>query len=209
MFPLRSRGVRVGIAAISISLLGLGLPATFAAADEDDDCLLAGNVWVVVEHDNGTVTGCATEFGTGFEALTSAGIEFTEAGGFVQTIAGEPTEAGAQDWWSYWSATPTDDGAPAQWVSYLVGAADSEPQPGTVEGWRLAHSWTDAPAPATQVILGDDATPAPTVTASVSATPTPVPSNSATPSATATPTVAATASSTPAPATPGLPSTGV
>lgn len=195
---------RAGIAAISATVLGLGLPLTLASADDSAAlCLQDGNVWVFVEIDDAVLEGCATEFATGFEALTSAGIEYTESGGFITTIEGEPGEAGPQDWWSYWSGTASVDGA-VEWESYMVGASQSEPEAGTIEGWRLAHSWEDAPAPSLEQLELPQATATPTVTASVSASPSASASPSVSPSATASATTAPTVR----PTSPGLPSTG-
>lgn len=141
---------RIGIAATAIALASLTVPVGLAAAAESDDCVAAGNVWVVVEHDDATIGGCATEFGDGLEALNSAGIPYAADGGFMTTIDGQPQVAGAEDWWSYWSAAPAEDGALA-WESYPVGATDARPEAGSVEGWRLAHSFTeDAPPPSIQ-----------------------------------------------------------
>ncbi|TRY19037.1 hypothetical protein FOJ82_08030 [Tessaracoccus rhinocerotis] len=169
MTSLRQRSSRTGIAAAAIALLAATVPAGFAAADEAGDCLAAGNVWVVVQDDSGEFGGCATEFATGFDALTSAGVSFEAPGGFISTIGGEPATPGPEDWWSYWSATPGDDGA-LTWESYMVGAADSRPVGGTVEGWRLAHSFSgDAPAPSLPAVglPAASPTPAPSATASV------------------------------------------
>lgn len=198
MTSLRQRSTRTGIAATAIALLAATVPTGFAAADEAGDCLAAGNVWVVVQDDSGEFEGCATEFATGFDALTSVGVAFEALDGFVSTIGGEPSTPGPEDWWSYWSATPGDDGT-LTWESYMVGAADSRPVGGTVEGWRLAHSFDDAPAPSLQAVELPAAspTPAPSATASPSTVPsvTPSPSSTSAPSATAS--------------VPGLPSTGV
>lgn len=199
---------RIGIAASAIALLALAIPSGFAAADEAGDCLVAGNVWVVVEHDSGSLDGCATAFGTGMEALTSAGIAYEAPGGFVSTIGGEPTAPGAEDWWSYWSGTPGDDGA-LTWASYETGAAESAPVAGTVEGWRLAHSFSEqAPAPSLAAVAFPEASPTPTV--SESPAPSVSPSTSATEPAvpTATPSDG-TASPSVTTGAPGLPGTGV
>lgn len=170
----------VGLAA------SLGFAAAPALADDFDtaaDCLAADNVWVVVEADDDVFEGCATEFATGLEALTSAGFDYSAAGGFVSEIEGLPVEPGEQDWWSYWHAEPTTGGTVGGWESYMVGAASSEPEPGTIEGWRLWHSFDfeTAPAeppsfpiitsePADQTV--DKGAPV-TLTANVTSTPTP------------------------------------
>lgn len=183
---------------VAAALLGVGLlaAATTLPASADDAaeaCVSAGNVWVVVDVDGDVSGGCATEFATGLEALASAGFAYTAPGGFVATIDGAPNPAGAQDWWSYWNNTPGDDGVYAGWESYQVGAAEAKPVAGSVEGWRLWHSWetmAEAPTvnPVEGFVLGATQTP--------TATPTPTVSATATTSASATPVI------------PGLPHTG-
>lgn len=147
---------RIGTAATAIAIAALSLPLATAHAAEPDDCVADGNVWVVVQHEAGTTGGCATEFADGFEVLTSAGIPHLAEGGFMTTIDGEPQAPGAEDWWSYWTATPGDDGSLA-WESYEVGPGDARPEGGSVEGWRLAHSFTEQAPPPEVQNLGDAA----------------------------------------------------
>lgn len=145
---------RIGTAATAIAIASLHLPLATAHAAEPDDCVTDGNVWVVVQHEAGTTGGCATEFGDGFEVLTSAGIPHLAEGGFMTTVDGEPQAPGAEDWWSYWSATLSDDGA-LSWESQVVGPGDARPEGGSVEGWRLAHSFSEQAPPPDVQQLGD------------------------------------------------------
>lgn len=143
-------------AVAAAAAIGLSASVVAPASAEATDaiaCVSLGNVWVVVQDDTGTSGGCATEFATGLQALESAGFTAVAPGGFVSTIDGQPATAGAEDWWSYWNNVPGDDGAYAGWESYMVGAASSAPVPGSVEGWRLWHSWSiNAEAPTTDPV---------------------------------------------------------
>ena len=95
-------------------------------------------VWVVVDRGNGqTTTRCATKYGTGLEALKSAGFKVEAKNGFIDRIHGFPftIDSTFTNYWGYWSATPKADGTWNTWTSYGVGAAQSKPVKGTVEGW--------------------------------------------------------------------------
>ncbi|GAB3822613.1 hypothetical protein GCM10028820_33630 [Tessaracoccus terricola] len=216
MTSLHQHTTRTGFAAAAVALVAMAVPTGFAAADEAGDCLVDGNVWVVVEQGDAVIAeGCATDFGTGLEALTSAGIAYEAPGGFVSSIGGEPSDPGPEDWWSYWSATPAEDGA-LEWESYLVGAGESQPEAGTVEGWRLATSWSEqAPPPSLASVEFPAATPSPSPTPSDSPLPTPTVSETPTEAPSAEPTVTDAPSQAPSPAptatagVPGLPSSGV
>ncbi len=129
--------VRTAVAVVS---LGFGAAMLQACSEPDPttQCLDDGNVWVLVEFDDGVQGGCATEFADGFEALNSAG--FTAAisdDGFLNTIDGEPSTAGDEDWWAYAHSDPDL----TAWEFYEVGGNQSEPVAGSIEGWRLMHSF--------------------------------------------------------------------
>lgn len=112
------------------------LPAHAASLDETS-CLKANNVWVVVDDASGTVKGgCATNFATGLDALTSAG--FTPSGGaFVCQIDNVPSTCSFRpQWWSYWHLYNSPDGW-GTWQFSNEGAADHQPIAGSVEGWHL------------------------------------------------------------------------
>jgi len=113
-------------------------------------CVQAGKVWVVLERDTGRQQGgCASKFGTGLEALTSAG--FTPTGtGFVTAIDGYPSRDVADSYWSYWHATdPTTKGGEVsyRWAYSATSAAEHHPAAGSIEGWRFESSKVDPAAP--------------------------------------------------------------
>jgi len=95
-------------------------------------------VWVVVDRGNGQETvRCATKYATGLEALKSAGFSLATQGGFVNRVHGFPMviDTSWSKYWGYWSAAPTEDGTWGPWQSSVVGAAESHPVKGSVEGW--------------------------------------------------------------------------
>ncbi|MCC6498255.1 MAG: hypothetical protein IT193_18560, partial [Propionibacteriaceae bacterium] len=101
------RLLAAGIAA-AIALFGLIAAPSAQAAPTSCD-----GVWVVVQADEenpGTITiDCATEYGSGVAALTSAGSTYGESGGFVNQIDGLPTDpdfgTNGGYYWSYFHAT--------------------------------------------------------------------------------------------------------
>lgn len=149
--------VAVSFAAFAASIV---FPVGTATADEQAiSCVEEGNVWVLVETDDEVSGSCATDFATGLEALESAGFEVvTDANGFVTTINGAPTEPGDEDWWGYWHNLPTDEGFEG-WAFSSVGPGESTPVAGSVEGWRIWHSFTeDAEAPTEDPVATSDTT---------------------------------------------------
>lgn len=194
---------RVALTVLAVAGIGFTAPLLQASAGPSPakSCIDAGNVWVHIENDDATDGGCATEFGTGFEALTSAGFTFDAPGGFIKTIDGAPSAPGAEDWWSY---AHTDQSLTG-WAFYEVGAAESKPAAGSIEAWRLMHTYSQEvstlPLTLPTALLADvagtpDPTPTETASMSPSATTDPIPS---------TPTPSATATAT---APPSLPNTG-
>lgn len=154
------------------------------------DCVSAGKVWVVVERDTGLQQGgCASKFGTGLEALTSAG--FTPTGtDYVTKIDGYPSGAAAELYWSYWhAANPVVDGSSTRysWTYSNVGANSYAPKAGSIEGWRFESWQVDAVAPSWTPVVKTAATPSPEPSPSTPTTPAPEPTTPApTPGATAT-----------------------
>lgn len=153
-------------------------------------CVSAGKVWVVVERDTGMQQGgCASKFGTGLEALASAG--FTTTGtDYVTKIDGYPSGAAAELYWSYWhAANPVVDGSSTRysWSYSNVGANNYAPKAGSIEGWRFESWQTDAVAPSWTPVVRTAATPSPEPSPSTPTTPAPEPATPApTPGATAT-----------------------
>lgn len=120
-------------------------------------------VWVMVDRGNGQETvRCATKYATGLEALKSAGFSAEAKDGFVNRVQGFPKvlDGTWSKYWGYWHAAPKDDGTWNTWESYLVGAGDSRPVKGSVEGWYYGgfsetsalatppRGYADAPTPA-------------------------------------------------------------
>lgn len=129
----------IGLVPYGSATLSYSSPSTAA------DCLRAGLVWVHVEWESGSKGGCATEFSTGLAALSSAGFAVNQSGGFVNSIDGLPNPKGVEDWWSYWHKPVGADGSyPQAWEFSDLGAGSYRPQPGTVEGWRLWHSYSES-----------------------------------------------------------------
>ena len=120
-FPNR-RTARISLTALAVVSLSLGVSLPQASADTSPTaaCLEAGNVWVLVQTDAVIDGGCADEFDTGLEALSSAGFDVAvDDGGFVNRIDGVPAVKGPEDWWAY----AHSDADLAAWKFYEVGAA--------------------------------------------------------------------------------------
>lgn len=195
------------VAAISAAL---ALPATclvatsplIANADVPANasaCVDAGYVWVLVEHDDVVTGGCATEFDYAIDALSSAGIDFVEDGGWISSI--DNREAVDPEWWSIWTLADEDEES-LYWDFAPVGATELELAPGDVLGLVLQDDYT----------AGEDSTLPPQSDPFYEPEPTPSPSATASATPTATPTATATATATPtatkSPVRPGLPSSG-
>lgn len=140
-----SAGIAVTLAMPGSMLMS---SANAHAAETAADCLEAHNVWVVVQdYDREPAGGCATSFATGYEAMVSAGFD-VNGEGFVCQIDGAPETCSLDEaWWSYWHLAPTTGGWD-NWEFSELGLSSYQPQPGTVEGWRLLP-WERDPAPPT------------------------------------------------------------
>lgn len=154
-------------------------------------CLAARNVWVVVERDTGLQSGgCATRFATGLEALHSAGFA-TTGDGFIRTIGGHPTGDAGEMYWSYWQANRPSSGTVGRWTYSQLGASQSTPEPGSVEGWRFVSyaggAMADPPSWRPSFPAQPDPTVTPRPTGSPAPTRTPRPTASPTPSGSPTP----------------------
>lgn len=196
MTLLRSRTARISMTALAVVGIGVGFPALHASAEPSPAtaCIDAGNVWVHVEFKDAVDGGCATEFGTGLVALASAGFDVAASeAGFVNTLDGEPSDPGPEDWWSYAYVGENS----TEWTAYQVGATQSAPVAGSIEAWRLMTTYSQdvssLPLVAPAELLAEvESTPSPT------ATPSALPSDSTSP----------TPSTTTATPAPSLPKTG-
>lgn len=161
-------------------------PATAAPATTPTSC---SGVWVAVQFDDATAPalGCASDYTTGTEALSSAGFDVAQSGGFVSQVDTLPTDPDYSTnggyYWSYWYATVGADGTLSSWDYQSDGSNNTTPTTDKIEGWRLTNSFS-ATGPAIASV--------PVTQASI--TPTPTPSSSSSPSSqTSTPSVEASA----------------
>jgi len=152
------------LAAALIPAFWGAVPAAAAPAPAPapaSSCTSTSGVLVVVDLGNGQVlTGCAPgDPASGMDALSAAGFATVFNGsGVLCRVAGHPADCPASPpfdaYWSSWHSTPTAGGYTG-WRYATVGAAQRDPGPGSVEGWRFggggqippAHPGT-APAPA-------------------------------------------------------------
>lgn len=99
-------------------------------------------VWVVVDRGNGQETvRCATKYGTGLDALKSAGLQLGfDKSGYLNRINGFPSviDLTFSKYWTYWHASPNPDGTWGDWKEYGVGGNSSKPAKGDAEGWWYA-----------------------------------------------------------------------
>lgn len=81
--------------------------------------------------------GCATDAGTGTEALQAAGFTDTrDASGMICAVDGLPDPCPATfegSFWSYWFG-----GEDGTWQTYMEGSDTAVPEAGGVEGWRYS-----------------------------------------------------------------------
>lgn len=162
----------------------------------------ASQIPVVVQFPSRTEIGCAAgNADSGYAALRSAGFQLSYAtgsgAGAICGIDGYPrtncpSMPPANAYWAYFRGTPGGD-----WKYSSVGGGSSNPDPGTVEGWRFQESSTTTP-PSTAPPAPAAPTPTSAPTKKPSSKPTrPTGGSSATPKApdaSVTPTGGATAS---------------
>lgn len=156
-------GIAVGGIAVAVSVA----TATPAAADAGSTCVGNGNVWVVVQSPAGTSTGCASSFGTGEQALRSAGMSMNyNSSGMICQINGYPQicEESPMPYWAYFHAP-----AGGSWGYANFGAANRTPPAGSAEGWRFGTG--EAPGVRVPDMPARPAPP-PTTAAATSAPPT-------------------------------------
>lgn len=175
----------------------------------------ASQITVVVQFPSRTEIGCAVGTAdSGYAALTSAGFQLSYAtgngAGAICGIDGYPrtncaSMPPANAYWAYFRGTPGGG-----WKYSSIGGGSSNPDPGTVEGWRFQESsTTTAPSTAPPAPAAPSPTSAPTKKPSPK--PTRGPGSSATtpvaPDATSTGTGGATVGSSPSASASDLPLT--
>lgn len=167
------------VAAAALALVGTATNVpTAAARSAADSCLAAGEVYLVVVKDSGSVMyrGCVGNPGSGYGALNASGLGYTNAPpprGYVCTIGGYPTCPDDFDgqYWSYWRASPGGS------YSYSAVGADAAVKPGAIYGWCYTPSGgQDAQQSSCQSKLTAALNPA---TASATVTPTVAPTTAA------------------------------
>ncbi|NCT90763.1 hypothetical protein GXB85_07360 [Cellulomonas sp. APG4] len=128
-----------GATALPLTAAAAAPAPVLTAVPTGEACADDAGVTVVVDLTDlgGEVeVGCAEGTpASGAQALADAG--FTDTRDSAQMICAiddlpNPCPTTFEgSWWSYWSAE-----ADGEWVAYEVGADQSTPQPGAVEGWR-------------------------------------------------------------------------
>lgn len=143
---------RTWLAAVLLGLVA-GVAAAPAVADEPSpsptpsvatptgpsvgECLSAGDVWLVIQTDDGQVlrSECIGSPATGAEALRAAEVPTVMSkGDYYCTLAGYPSRCPRtyrSQFWQYWHAAGVGDA----WVFSDKGPANRTPAPGSIEGW--------------------------------------------------------------------------
>lgn len=149
-------------------LLTLTVTTLFTGPARAEACSGSDGVTVVVQSADDTKIGCAAgDPKSGMEALEKAGFKITRVAGqaaFICQINGLPADADcskmppATAFWAYFQGKPG-----AEWAFSQKAADQSDPAPGSLEGWRIgkgdapttkpadAAAATAAPTPATGV----------------------------------------------------------
>ncbi|QLQ16554.1 MAG: hypothetical protein HZY73_13845 [Micropruina sp.] len=137
-------------------VLLLGGPGAVAQAAPTPMPVACPGVLVVVQYrDEAPVSRCAERFGTGREALVSAGFGVTDEGSMICRIDHKPSscKVSATAYWSYWHAARQSDGGWAAWSYSTLGATSYQPVAGDVEGWVFgdggappSYPWSEPPA---------------------------------------------------------------
>ncbi|MEL4358140.1 MULTISPECIES: hypothetical protein [unclassified Luteococcus] len=148
--------VATGAAAATLSLAPLAAvaaplpsdaahaPARVLPANQTTDCLDQGKVWLVVQSSKGElmVNKCVEKAASGTELLTSAGVKITKdpKTQMICAMDGEPAACPAKfdgNYWQYYTATKG-----GKWTFSQVGADQSKPKAGTLEGWCYGKQCT-------------------------------------------------------------------
>lgn len=178
-------GTTVALAFLSLFIV----PAHSAPASTPTTC---AGVWVVVQKDEtspASSIGCATTYGTGLDALQSAGFASTVSASAygpmltqIDALPADPSYAtNGGYYWSYWTAPVNADGTLGAWAYASSGPGTSTPAKGVAEGYLLTNG--SAPAPAATRVFTPAATTSATASSSVTAS---APASSASPSTSAT-----------------------
>ncbi|MCI1749665.1 MAG: hypothetical protein LKI24_17500 [Acidipropionibacterium sp.] len=153
------RWLAVGlVAALSFAVAPTARAAGTSAAGLNaaaTQCLKQKRVWVVVQKTTTTTTGgCASKFGTGLQALQSAGFSVRlRSDGLITQIGGNP--ATVRPWnqdrryWSYWLASPkksTSTSTTFKWGYSPAGPVMRRPAAGTIEAWEFGTTSGTTPA---------------------------------------------------------------
>lgn len=134
-------------------------PAAFGAVAAESTC--EDGVAVVVDFTDlggGVEVGCAEGVpASGRAALLAAGFTATDASsGYICAIDALPDpcpEVFDGSFWSYWNASPG-----GEWLTYSEGADTSQPQPGSIEGWRYNDGTVPPAIDTGAVFVAGDAT---------------------------------------------------
>lgn len=159
-------------AAFAAALLALW-PAVPAAAAPAPQAATCSGVWVVV---GGQGTRCATSFGTGKQALSSAGFSVAEkSAGFLCQINGSPATCtvSTSAYWSYWHASKNANGTWGAWQYSSLGYTSYKPKQGDAEGWAFGNGKTPPGAPPASAPATSAPAPAPTTKAPTTQAPAP------------------------------------
>ncbi|MGO4958266.1 hypothetical protein ACTQ49_13525 [Luteococcus sp. Sow4_B9] len=178
---MRTLATKIASTTAAVALLGLApaapalalaeAPARTLPASQVDDCLSGGKVWLVVQDSKETklVDKCVDVAPTGEELLTKAGVTIgkDKSGQMICTMEGEPATCPASFDGNFWHYYTAEQGG--QWTFSQVGANQSKPKPGTLEGWCYGKECTPAlPAMASagRAPAANDASTAPASTGS-------------------------------------------
>lgn len=139
-----NKTTRAATAVLATAVTTLALIPAAQAADTTTAraCVDAANVWVQVDFGEAKDSqgGCATDFGTGLDALLSAGfnVDYADSayGAVINGIENVSPVWSKETpvYWSYWTGEVNADYS-LSYESYMVGASGSTPEAGSVEAW--------------------------------------------------------------------------
>ncbi|WP_420174586.1 hypothetical protein [Luteococcus sp. OSA5] len=136
----------IALAPAAPALAQVDSPARPMPANQTDDCLEQGKVWLVVQDSKKEllVDKCVEVAETGEKLLSEAGVKTTKdaKGQMICTIEGEPQTCPAAFDGNYWHYYTAQKGG--KWTYSQVGADQSKPKAGTLEGWCYGKECTPA-----------------------------------------------------------------